>query len=75
MFSAYPDILTIEELEDALQIGRSTAYRLIKNEQIKSLRIGKIIRIPKKYLMDYVQCQCYNNDMVIDSPSIKEVIA
>lgn len=75
MFCEYPDILTIEQLQEALHIGRSMAYFLIRSDQIKSLRIGKAIRIPKKYLIDYVQSQCYNSDMVIDSPSTKEVIA
>ena len=68
MFANYPDVLNIEQLQDALSIGRNTAYQLIKTEQIKSIRIGKSIRIPKKYLMDFVMPECYNINTAIGLP-------
>ena len=61
MFNDYPDVLTIEDLQIALNIGRSTAYRLIRNGGIRHLRIGKNIKIPRRYLMDYIETACYNN--------------
>ena len=69
MFSNYPDVLNIEQLQEALGVGRSTAYQLVNTEQIKSLRIGNLIRIPKVYLLDYVFNGCYNMSTVISSPS------
>lgn len=54
MFNSYPDLLNVEQLQNALGVSKKTAYKLIKTQQIKSMRIGKTIRIPKKYLMDYV---------------------
>ena len=62
MFNNYPDVLTIEDLQIALNIGRSTAYRLIRNGEIRHLRIGKNIKIPRRYLLEYIKSACYNRD-------------
>ena len=70
MFSGYPDVLNIEQLQSALNIGRSTAYQIIKDNSLKSMRIGNNIRIPKKYLLEYVYNECYNKGTAIDSPSM-----
>ena len=60
-FTNYPDLLTTDDLQKALGIGRTLAYRLINNGEIKHLRIGKNIRIPKRYIMDFISGACYNN--------------
>jgi len=59
LFTEYPDLLSIEQMQDALGVGRSMAYRLVKQEKIKHLRIGKTIRIPKICMLDYVLNSCY----------------
>jgi len=61
MFNDYPDVLTIDELQSALGIGRSMAYRLIRHGDIRHLRIGKNIKIPRRCLVDYIETACYNN--------------
>ena len=50
----YPDVLTVEEVKEILQIGRKSAYRLIENNEIQHFRIGTKIRIPKPCLIDYL---------------------
>ena len=50
----YPDVLTVEEVKEILQIGRKSAYRLIENNEIQHFRIGTKIRIPKQCLIDYL---------------------
>ena len=62
MFEKYPDILSIKELQKALSIGRNTAYRLITDGRIKHLRVQGTIKIPKRFLIDFVLSSCYNND-------------
>ena len=57
-FEQLPDVLTIPELQKALRIGRSTAYRLIKTKKLPCVRIGKSIRIPKEYIKEFVESQC-----------------
>lgn len=60
MLESYPDVLTVPQLQDALGIGRSVAYSLLKNNTIKHFRIGKQIRIPKAYLLEYITDSCYD---------------
>ena len=50
MFEKYPDILTVRDIMSALDIGRNKAYELLKLNKIKSIKIGRNYRIPKKYL-------------------------
>ncbi len=50
----YPDLMTVDEARTALNIGRSTMYKLINSKQLKVLRIGTKYRIPKPYLIDFI---------------------
>ena len=47
-FDELPLTLRVEDLMPILGIGRNTAYELVRSGQIKGLRIGKQIRIPKE---------------------------
>lgn len=69
MFLDFPDALTIEQLQAALQIGRNTAYGLIRSGAVKAIRIGRNIRIPKQYLLEFVSNQCYNKSVATNLPS------
>lgn len=62
MLENYNDVLQIKDIMDILEIGRNSAYKLISSGSIKSLRIGRNIRIPKTYLLDYLTTESYNND-------------
>ena len=55
----YPDVLTPEEVQTFLSVGRNTIYNLLKSGELQSIRIGKLYRIPKPYLMQYLH-PCYN---------------
>jgi len=68
MFDKYNDLLNMADLQAALGIGRSTAYRLIKDGKIKHLRIGKVIKIPRKYLVDFVENLCYTESAIASLP-------
>ena len=52
--SNYPDVLTVEEVKEILQIGRRSTYRLIEANEIHHFKIGTKIRIPKQCLIDYL---------------------
>ena len=52
-----PDVLTIPELQKVLRIGRSTAYRLIKTSKLRCIRIGRSIRIPREYVLEFIKTQ------------------
>lgn len=51
----FPLVLKVEELMSILSIGRNTAYELVRSGQISSIRIGRIYRIPRASLEDYLQ--------------------
>lgn len=69
MFSNYPDLMTIRDLQRALHIGRSAAYRLINDGGLRHLRIGRSIKIPKSYLIDFVLSSCYTENTATTLPS------
>lgn len=54
-----PDVLTVADLQRVLQIGRSAAYQLIKTNQLKYIRIGRSIRIPKSYVEEFIKANCF----------------
>ncbi|PKM73098.1 MAG: DNA-binding protein [Firmicutes bacterium HGW-Firmicutes-16] len=60
MFNEYHDVLTVEQLAEALGIGKNKAYELINNHVIGYKRIGRKILIPKCCLIDYIQSSRYN---------------
>ena len=53
-YDELPLTLRVEDLMPILDIGRNTAYELIRCGKIRSVRIGKQLRIPKQALIDYL---------------------
>ena len=47
-------LLSVEEAAQRLHIGRSTVYTLVAENQLESVKIGKLRRIPAQALEDYV---------------------
>ena len=47
-------LLSVEEAAQRLHIGRSTVYTLVAQNQLESVKIGKLRRIPATALDDYV---------------------
>ena len=49
------DVMTVDDLMDYLSIGKTTAYKILKSGKIKVLRIGKLYRIPKQSVDEYIE--------------------
>ena len=47
--------LTPREVMDLLYIGKNTLYQLLNSGQLKGLRIGKLWRIRREALRDFVE--------------------
>ncbi len=47
-----PLVLSVEDLMPILQIGRSTAYTLVRSGQIHSVRVGRSYRIPREAVLN-----------------------
>lgn len=57
----YPDVLTVKDVREILHIGRNTAYKLINEQGLKCPGLGRIIRVSKQCLIDYLSSCEYNN--------------
>ena len=55
MFRDYPDVVSVEQMSEMLGISTKTAYRLLKNNEIKHFRVGRTYKIPKLHILSYLQ--------------------
>lgn len=55
MLEELDNFLTVDELCELLKIGRNAAYRLLSNGEIKSLKNGRVWRIPKAAVVEYTK--------------------
>lgn len=49
-----PATLTVPEVSEVLRIGRNSAYQLIRCGRIRSLKIGRQLRVPRQAILDYL---------------------
>ena len=71
MFEEYPDLMTPDEAREALGIGRTMMYRLLNDGSIKHLRIGRRVKIPKRYLLDFVENECCSGAATASNPACR----
>lgn len=55
MLEQYDDILTIPELSEALKIGSTQAYKIVRSGEIKAFKEGKDWKVPKISLESYIK--------------------
>lgn len=53
-YTNLPLILSVDQLAEVLRVGRNTAYDLVRSGQIRSVRVGRQIRIPRDALIDFL---------------------
>ena len=49
------ELLTAREVQQLLAIGRSKAYDMIAKGELPTLRIGRIVRVPRRDLFRWIQ--------------------
>ena len=49
-----PSVLTIEDLALILSISKSTVYRLVTSKQIRTIKVGRTMRITKDSVIRYL---------------------
>ena len=57
MFTSYPDLVDITQLKEMLGIGITLAYRLVRNNTIQALKVGRQYKIPKRNIISYLTNQ------------------
>ena len=53
-FDDLPLALRVEDLMPILGIGRNTTYELVRSRKIRSIKIGRQIRVPKDAIQEYL---------------------
>lgn len=51
----YGDVMNIAELTELLGVGRNNAYGLIKHGDIRHIRVGRRVIIPKSAVIDFLE--------------------
>lgn len=55
MFEKYPDVVEVDDLRVMLGgISKKLAYRLLAEQEIKSVRVGRTYKIPKICVIEYL---------------------
>ena len=54
VFDSYPDVVSVEEIQQMLRIGKNAVYALLKDGEIKSIKVGKRYIVPKKYVAEFL---------------------
>ncbi|MGN0606225.1 MAG: helix-turn-helix domain-containing protein [Oscillospiraceae bacterium] len=57
----YNEIMTFEEVMTFLSIGKNTLYNLLKSGEINAFKIGKVWKIPRKSLEEYIESKVRKN--------------
>lgn len=48
------DIMKFEEVLEYLDIGKNTLYRLLQSGELNAFKIGKVWKIPRKSVEEYI---------------------
>ena len=54
MLMEYPDILSFEQMCGALNVSPKTGYKLLRENKIVCIKVGRAYRIPKVHMLTYL---------------------
>ena len=55
------DFMKLEEVMEYLDIGKNSMYKLLGSGELSAFKIGKVWKIPKASVEDYVKRQIEKN--------------
>lgn len=55
MFANYDDILTVDDVASMMRLPNKRVYRMIRAGEIKSMKYERAIRLPKLWVIEYIQ--------------------
>lgn len=59
MFETLPEVLTLKQSQELLQIGRTTILEMIKRNELKAFKVRGRWRIKKDDLIEYLSSSDY----------------
>lgn len=54
-YDSMPLVLSVAEVAEVLAIGRNTAYALVRNGMLHSVRVGRQIRVSRDAIWRYLE--------------------
>lgn len=54
MLNNYPDILTLKDFCDILRISKSTAYKILRSNEVRNRKIAGKFIITKQNMIEYL---------------------
>lgn len=54
MYEYYEPVITPEEAAEMLDCGMNAMYKLLNSGKLKAFRIGRIWKIPKRAVQEYI---------------------
>ena len=57
MLEICDDLLTADETAEVLKIGKNNLYKLLESGQLKAYRNGRVWRIPRLFVEQYILTQ------------------
>lgn len=61
-FENVDEILNLDQFCDLLDVGKSTGYKLLKSGKIRGFKIGKVWKVPKKSVEEFVKAKINLSD-------------
>lgn len=55
IFREYPDILDVRLMSKLLSVSKKTAYKLLKDGTVASVKVGREYKIPKVNIIRYLK--------------------
>ncbi len=57
IFSKTPEIMTLEQVAEYLQVSYQTVYKMVRNKEIRAVKIGRSYRVRKEDIDAYFENQ------------------
>lgn len=54
VLTTYPDVMSTEETALALGVSTKTVYRLLRDNKISHIKMGRTYRVPKAHLFSFL---------------------
>jgi len=54
MFADFSDVVTVAEMAQMLNVSTKTAYKVLKENKIKYISIGRAYKIPKIRIIEFL---------------------
>ncbi len=62
LFRSYPDVVSVEDVSKMLDLSTKKVYQMVKTKQIAKLPCGRIIKITKASVINFVLQSAQESD-------------